>query len=71
MKHCEILTQSIIYAENGYIGNKNATKDEVNKATSFIHARCKQGDKAAWVKAAEAQKMKLTEWIVKALNNSV
>lgn len=51
------------------IGNKNAVKDD--GATSFIHARCIPQDKATWVKAAQAENLKLTEWIVKTLNSAV
>jgi hypothetical protein len=51
-------------------GNTNAQiSDEA--ATSFIHARCTPKNKAAWVKAAQSEGLKLTEWIVKNLNNSV
>lgn len=51
-------------------GNTNAQiSDEA--ATSFIHARCTSRNKAAWVKAAQAQNLKLTEWIVKTLNRAV
>jgi hypothetical protein len=57
--------------DNKYKGNKNAAKSEDDKAASFIHARCKSGDKAAWVKAAQAENLKLTEWIVKTLNGAV
>jgi PHD/YefM family antitoxin component YafN of YafNO toxin-antitoxin module len=49
-------------------GNQNARKHDADKASSFIHARCLPGDKAKWVKAAQANGMKLTEWIIEALN---
>lgn len=51
-------------------GNQNAAKPDEAKAVSFIHARCKTSDKAAWVKAAGAQGLKLTEWIVNTLNKA-
>jgi len=57
--------------KNNYIGNKNAAKSEDDKSASFLHARCKPGDKAAWVKAAQSENLKLTEWIVKTLNSAV
>ena len=59
-------------AENkhGMTGKQNAAKPSEDKAESFIHARCKSSDKAVWVKAAQAQNMKLTEWIVQILNNA-
>lgn len=53
------------------IGNQNAAKPESEKLTSYIHARCHQKDKALWVKAAQSEKLKLTEWITKTLNNAV
>lgn len=52
-------------------GNKNAAKPEDDKAMSFIHARCKTEDKAAWVTAAQSENLKLTEWIIKTLNSAV
>ena len=52
-------------------GNKYAVKDDSDKATSFIHARCKQSDKANWVRTAQVEGLKLTEWIVKTLNNNI
>ena len=58
-------------ADNPMIGNKNAAKPDKDKAESFIHARCKGSDKAAWVKAASAKNMKLTEWITETLNKSI
>jgi hypothetical protein len=56
------------FEKSGYTGNQNASKDEAEKASSFIHARCLPADKARWVKAAQANGVKLTEWIVSALN---
>jgi len=52
-------------------GNQHAAKTPEDKAESHIHARCKQSDKAAWVKAAQASNMKLTEWIIYTLNNKI
>jgi uncharacterized protein (DUF1778 family) len=51
-------------------GNTNAQRGQ-DAATSYIHARCMPGDKAMWVRAAQAERMKLTEWIVKTLNNTL
>lgn len=51
-------------------GNTNA-KRGTESATSYIHARCTPTDKAGWVKAAQSENLKLTEWIVKSLNNAV
>ena len=49
-------------------GNTNAQRG-TEAATSYIHARCTPQDKAGWVKSAQAEKLKLTEWIVKTLNS--
>lgn len=49
----------------------NNTKLSENKAESFIHARCKTSDKAAWVRESRAKGMKLTEWLVDILNAAV
>ena len=49
----------------------NAAKPPDQKAESFIHARCKRSDKAAWVKAAQAKGMNLTDWIISVLNDAV
>lgn len=57
--------------DKGYHGNKNASKDEADKASSFIHARCLPSDKARWVKAAQSKNKKLTEWITETLNQAV
>ena len=57
------------FMNHGNIGKKNAAKNDEDKALSFIHARCKTEDKAAWVKQANAEGLKLTEWIIKKLNS--
>ncbi len=36
---------------------------------SFIHAACSAAEKATWVKAAIASNLKLTAWVVRALND--
>jgi GDP-D-mannose dehydratase len=51
------------------LGNTNAQRD-MEAATSFIHARCTAANKATWIATAQAQNLKLTEWIVKTLNNA-
>jgi hypothetical protein len=51
-------------------GNTNAQRSD-ETATSYIHARCTPKNKAGWVKAAQAQNLKLAEWIVKVLNSAV
>ena len=51
-------------------GNTNAQIGE-EPSTSFIHARFTPTDKANWVRAAQSEGLKLTEWIVKHLNKSI
>ena len=51
-------------------GNRSAAKQDDTSASSFIHARCRTSDKARWVIAAQRRNMKLTEWIVDALNSA-
>lgn len=48
--------------------NQNASKDAGDKADGFLHIRCKRSDKAAWVHAANGQK--LSEWVIETLNKS-
>lgn len=57
--------------ESGYIGNKNAVKQQEIKAESILNIRCKTADKAAWVRAAKKEESKLTEWVIKNLNASL
>lgn len=54
---------------HGNTGKANAAKEEVKD--SYIQMRVTQAQKAAWVKQAQAKKMKLTEWITKKLNNEL
>ena len=50
-------------------GNKfNQNGDD--PATSFLHARVTPRQKAGWVKAAQLENMKLTEWVIRELENS-
>jgi len=51
--------------KHGNTGNKNALKDERDKATSFIHWRITPADKALLVKAAGGEK--LAAWGLKIL----
>jgi predicted HicB family RNase H-like nuclease len=50
--------------------NKNAAKDEAERASSFLHIRAVPRDKAAWVKAAKRRKKKLAEWATETLNTA-
>lgn len=47
-------------------GNKNAVKDDGEKAMSHLHIRVTQEQKAAWVHAAGGRK--LSEWVIDTLN---
>ena len=50
--------------------NQNAAKDEADVASSFLHIRAVPRHKAAWVKAAKRQRMKLAEWTTATLNDA-
>jgi hypothetical protein len=50
--------------------NQNAVKDEADVASSFLHIRAVPRHKAAWVKAAKRQRMKLAEWTTATLNDA-
>jgi hypothetical protein len=39
------------------------------KKESFLHIKCTQEEKAAWVKLSQASGMKLTEWVILKLNS--
>ena len=49
--------------------NRNAIKEDGDKAQSTVQFRCKREDKTRWVKDAQASGLKLSEWIIKRLNN--
>ncbi len=48
--------------------NQNAVKADGEKAESTVQFRCKRKDKSLWVKQAQRDGMKLTEWIINKLN---
>jgi uncharacterized protein (DUF1778 family) len=52
-------------------GNQNAAKPDTEKLSSTIVARCRSADKSAWVKAAQADGVKLTDWIIDACNQKL
>lgn len=52
-----------------YTNNKNAQKGE-EPATSSLSTRCLTRDKAGWVKAALHENLKLSEWVIKSLNEA-
>lgn len=55
--------------QHGLTGKRsNAAKPDDERASSYIHARCKSSDKSMWVKTAQSRGMKLTDWIVTTLN---
>lgn len=54
---------------HGNTGKANAAKEEVKD--SYIQMRVTQAQKAAWVRQAQAKKMKLAEWITKKLNSEL
>lgn len=52
-------------------GNQHAAKDDADKASSYIHARCLQIDKANWEAAADREGLNLTKWMIKTLNAAI
>jgi len=49
-------------------GNKHAAKPDEDRATSFLHIRCKRSDKSKWVK--QAHPGKLSQWVINKLNEA-
>lgn len=54
--------------KHGNSGNKNAKKDRTKESTLFV--RCSTSDKAGWVKKANADGVKLSEWVINKLNST-
>ncbi|SFM42193.1 hypothetical protein [Nitrosomonas communis] len=54
--------------QHGNTGKRNAAKPEDQKATSTLIVRCLPSDKASWVKASQLEGLKLTDWVIKTLN---
>lgn len=50
--------------------NQYAVKAETDKASAFLQARCKSDEKNAMVRASQAEGLKLTEWMLKYLNQA-
>ena len=50
-------------------GNKFNQKGD-DPATSFLHARVTPRQKAGWVRAAQRENMKLTEWVIRELDRA-
>ena len=48
--------------------NSNAVKEDADRASSFLHIRCRPDEKAAWVRAASAHDKKLARWVTDVLN---
>ncbi|MGZ8220055.1 MAG: hypothetical protein ACXWT0_00255 [Methylobacter sp.] len=51
-------------------GNQNAVKRDDEKATDFLHGRCKPTDRLKWLEAAKKKGMKLMPWVVATLNSN-
>jgi len=47
--------------------NSNGQKPDA-PAESFLHIRVTTRDKSAWVRKANAEGLKLSEWVIKKLN---
>jgi predicted HicB family RNase H-like nuclease len=51
-------------------GNQNAAKSDQEKATSTLICRIHPTTKAQWVKAAQKDGKKLTQWVTDTLNSN-
>ena len=49
--------------------NQNAAKPADERASSVLIVRCHPLEKARWVKAALARKLKLSQWVTEVLNS--
>lgn len=52
--------------KHGNTGKQNAKKD--NPLETGFSGRCLKSDKAKWVKKAQNEKVKLSQWMVSTLN---
>lgn len=52
-------------------GNTNAVKKDADKSTANFIGRCRESDKAAWERTADAEGLTTTAWIIKTLNANV
>lgn len=55
--------------KHGMTGHQNALKAD-EPATSVLTVRVTPSDKAQWVKAAQKNGLKLSEWVIRALNGA-
>jgi hypothetical protein len=53
---------------HGMTGQRNAAKPESEKAASILIARVTRADKTAWMQAAKAKGLNLSEWVIETLN---
>ena len=51
-------------------GNQYAAKPGAECAESFLHIRCTRRDKSGWVRAANKQRIGLSEWVITALKRA-
>lgn len=63
-------TFKVIKMQESKRGNKNAAKNPEDKSSAYLHIRCMPDDKNKWTKAAQADDLKLSEWIVATLNKA-
>lgn len=55
--------------KHGMTGHQNALKAD-EPASSVLTVRVTPSDKAQWVKAAQRENLKLSEWVIKTLNGA-
>ena len=49
-------------------GNKNARKDDADRADAHLHIRVKHADRAGWMERAKAEGLSLSRWVIQKLN---
>jgi predicted HicB family RNase H-like nuclease len=52
-------------------GNKNASKDPDDRAEAVLHVRCTREQKNAYVKAAQADGVRLASWAKSILDQAI
>jgi hypothetical protein len=50
--------------------NRNATKKEAEKASTWVQVRCTEAEKEAWKRRAKKARQTLSEWVKKKLTHN-
>ena len=57
--------------QHGNTGNKHAAKSDEEKLTDTLTIRCKKPDHESWKKAAAAEGIDKSKWIINKLNKCI